>query len=197
MDRRTLLTRATVAAGATASALFAGCLGDGGPLGTDSSGSDSTGGDGDADGESGDRNGDEDNEDDPIESHELGDLETVDEPDRLLVRNTGEDERELTFAVTLEMESEEDGDGEQNQNQDQDQDQDQCTFDLERTLTLPPEGFLEVKIGESAGYTVTIESDGALTRSSVGHSGDSSVSRTTVEISESGVNTRTETVSSS
>ncbi|MCU4741736.1 hypothetical protein [Natronoglomus mannanivorans] len=195
MDRRTLLTRATVAAGATASALFAGCLGDGGPLGTDSSGSDSTGGDGD--GESGDRNGDEDNEDDPVESHELGDIEAVDEPDRLLVRNAGEDEREIGFAVTLEKASEEDGDGEQNQDQDQDQDQDQCTSDLERTLTLPPEGFLEVTVGESAGYTVTVESDGALTRSSVGHSGDSSVSRTTVEIGESGVNTRTETVSSS
>lgn len=177
MDRRALLTRVTVAVGATASAVLAGCLSDGEPLDTDSASSGSA---------------DDDGDDEPVETHELGDLEGIDDPDRLIVRNAGEDDREIELAVTLEKESDgEDGD------EDREQDRDRCASDLERTLTLPPTGFLEVKIGESAGYTVTVESDGALTQSSVGHSGESSVSRTNVEITESGVNTRTETVSSS
>lgn len=182
MDRRALLTRVTVAVGATASAVLAGCLGDGEPLDTDSASSGS-GDDGD------------DDDDEPVETHELGDLEEIDDPDRLIVRNAGEDDREIELAVTLKTETE--SESEDDDDDDSDQNRNQCASDLERTLTLPPSGFLEVTIGESAGYTVTVESDGALTQSSVGHSGDSSVSRTTVEITEGGVNTRTETVSSS
>lgn len=186
MDRRALLTRVTVGVGATISAVLAGCLGDGGPLDADSASSGSTGDDGD------DGDGDRDNDDEPVETHELGDLEGVNEPDRLIVRNAGEDDREIELAMSLETDSNGNGDGDG-----EDRDRDECESDLERTLTLPPAGFLEVTIGESAGYTVTVESDGALTQSSVGHSGDSSISRTTVEITGGGVDTRTETVSSS
>ncbi len=185
MDRRALLTRATVAVGATTGAVLAGCLGDGRSLDTDSASSGSAGDDDDDD--------DGDDDDEPVETHELGNLEGIDDPDRLIVRNAGEDDREIELAVSLKTESEEeDHDGD-----DSEQGRNECGADLERTLTLPSTGFLEVTIGESAGYTVTVESDGALTQSSVGHSGESSVSRTTVEITEGGVNTRTETVSSS
>ena len=205
MIRRVLLSRVGGVVGASSlSGLLSGCLSSTGsddPRDADSDGAsesahsgesadtecsvdsdDAQDGDSDREDESvddADADADSDPDDtDPLETGELGDLDAVDEPDTLVVRNDGSDDRELDLVINLESGAEAD---------------DEDDHDLERTITIPSDECLEIAIGDPDGFTVRIESDGSSTMTSVSHT-DSSVSETRIVLTESGSSVETRTV---
>lgn len=163
MNRRDLISRlGTATVFSVAGAVLAGCLGSIDPSGDDGDVADSDGGSGVNPG----------SDDEPYERHELGDVDTVESPSTLIVRNEDDSDRDVELVVEPAS-----GDDE-----------------LDRTIELPPDQTIEVVIADPDGFEVSVESDGSTSTTSIGRS-DSGDTETTIVLTEDGVQTETDSTS--